>query len=71
MEATYLVMVTGHRVAVRGKRFCDTFTHGIPVRIKRRASAAKAGAVRLPDHGRFALAVDHVNANTMRILGTA
>ncbi len=32
----------------RGWWFGDTFT-GVPVRIKNRASAAKAGAVRLPD----------------------
>jgi hypothetical protein len=34
MEAAYVVIVTGHWVAVRGKWFCDTFTHGVPVRIK-------------------------------------
>ena len=34
MEAAYVVMVTGHWMAVRGKWFCDTFTHGVPVRIK-------------------------------------
>jgi hypothetical protein len=27
-------MITGHWVAVRGKWFCDTFTHGVPVRIR-------------------------------------
>jgi hypothetical protein len=34
IEATYVVVVTGHWVAVRGKWFCDTFTRGVPVRIK-------------------------------------
>jgi hypothetical protein len=34
MEAAYVVMVTGHWVAVRGKWFCDKFTQGVPVRIK-------------------------------------
>jgi hypothetical protein len=34
LEAAYVVMVTGHWVAVRGKWFCDTFTRGVPVRIK-------------------------------------
>ena len=34
LEATYAVMVTGHWVAVRGMWFCDTFTCGVPVRIK-------------------------------------
>jgi hypothetical protein len=34
MEATYVVVVTGHWVAARGKWFCDTFTHGVPVKIK-------------------------------------
>jgi hypothetical protein len=34
MEAAYVVIVTGHWVAVRGKWFCDTFTEGLPVRIK-------------------------------------
>ena len=31
IEAAYVVIVTGHWVAVW---FCDTFTHGIPVKIK-------------------------------------
>lgn len=34
LEAAYVVMVTGHWVAVRGKWLCDTFTHGVPVRIE-------------------------------------
>jgi hypothetical protein len=28
-------MITGHWVAVRGRWFCDTFTHGLPVKIKK------------------------------------
>ncbi|MFM1815824.1 MAG: hypothetical protein RLZ98_2519 [Pseudomonadota bacterium] len=35
MEAAYIVMVTGHWVAVRGRWFCDTFTRGEPVPIKK------------------------------------
>jgi hypothetical protein len=34
MDAAYIVLVTRHWVAVRGKWFCDTFTHGVPVKIK-------------------------------------
>ena len=34
MEAAYVVIVTGHWVAVRGKWFCDTYTRGVPVKIK-------------------------------------
>jgi hypothetical protein len=34
LDAAYVVMVTGHWVAIRGKWFCDIFTHGVPVRIK-------------------------------------
>jgi hypothetical protein len=34
LDAAYVVMITGHWVAVRGKWFCDTFTKGLPVRIK-------------------------------------
>jgi hypothetical protein len=34
LAAAYVVMVTGHWVAVRGKWFCNTFTRGVPVRIK-------------------------------------
>lgn len=35
MDAAYAVIVTGHWVAVRGNWFCDTFTHGVPVKIKK------------------------------------
>jgi hypothetical protein len=34
MEAAYVVIITGHWVAVRGKWLCDTFTRGVPVEIK-------------------------------------
>jgi hypothetical protein len=34
MDAAYVVIVTGHWVAVRGRWFCDTYSYGVPVRIK-------------------------------------
>jgi hypothetical protein len=34
MEAAYIVIVTNHWVAVRGNWFCDSFTYGVPVKIK-------------------------------------
>jgi hypothetical protein len=34
MEAAYVVIITGRWVAVRGKWLCDTFTRGVPVKIK-------------------------------------
>jgi hypothetical protein len=51
LDAAYVVMVTGHWVAIRGKWFCDIFTHGVPVRIKDAPPAPKVGAVCLSDHG--------------------
>ena len=43
IEAAYVVMVTGHWVAVRGKWFCDTFAHGASVRIE--GSAAQPNGI--------------------------
>ena len=34
MEAAYVVIVSNHWVAVRGNWFCDSFTYGVPVKIK-------------------------------------
>ena len=34
MEAAYIVVVSNHWIAVRGKWFCDTWTRGVPVKIK-------------------------------------
>jgi hypothetical protein len=31
MEAAYIVVVSNHWIAVRGKWFCDTWTRGVPV----------------------------------------
>jgi len=32
MEAAYILEVTNHWVAVKGRWFCDTYTKGVPVR---------------------------------------
>jgi hypothetical protein len=34
MEAAYVVVVTNHWIAVRGQWFCDSWTRGVPVKIK-------------------------------------
>jgi hypothetical protein len=35
LESAFVVIVTDHWVAVRGRWFCDTHTRGVPVRIKK------------------------------------
>jgi hypothetical protein len=48
----YVVVVTRHWVAVRGKCLCDTFTRGVPVKIKEAPHRRKRGSVGLSDHDR-------------------
>jgi hypothetical protein len=39
-EAAYIVVVSNHWVAVRGKWFCDSWTRGVPVKSRTRPIGA-------------------------------
>jgi hypothetical protein len=54
-ETAFLVMLKRHWVVVRGDWFVDTYTRGVPVRLKNAPHPTKAGATGLPDYGQSEL----------------